>query len=1254
MSDILTPQGKHFNNSTGRRRRERAFLRRWAGRLLLITTIFGGNMGRLAAEPSKDRTKEAGTQSQDELSSVRSELNDFNEAVANFNRFIANMPEGIPRQIGRSAFSLSVIQELISSVEALSSEMDNIDTLDADQGDLNRFRAFNRWLNGFLTGESRGDDSPITESDVQALESEITSRFRHLETRAAQEQGLQNAAEALVQLARDRENAQPEDEEPTEDEEPSVAGVVPQPTSDQTAEVEEEQEITEGGQEREQNINGSQEGERMRMRQLASQGVQIAESILGSQRVRGYLNGLDDCPSEMMNALGNEEGILNDLPVIENQSSANSIEALILNRITALYNSLSVEEPNWETVANSYLALSRDCDTIGMMINMWNAMNFESIGDPEAQTEVREDVKQDFLDAVNTLGQQPDTNPFSRYDRVELLAIAEGYGLSSSITNEDRLGRALRERINRLEDQENIPTALEDLRGLMQTVLDGDYQEDDVIEYGNSLIMQYDLLRSEECRRQEMLYSLYLDLIPVEVENGGGQSSSLSNESSIYAQGLTPDRTESTIRSLSNVESSLFTIMRMYSPLNYLSMDNLHPDRIYSSLFGGDITITIDGETTNLFHTPGAVGYLENAIRVAEEGVDGDNRALQIAQDYLEQLRGYENGLGAGELTDEQLSRIGSLTESAYRCAIGLLYIRDAQIRLDNNGDLFGVSNENEEQARQALDSAILHYEASFSDMDDSSSYYPNLPASRATRAINLLSPPSNEDFGSIMMRRAGDVLSIPYSMRQDAIFLMSLGGEADPDRVARVSSLAGMDDPFSGTHEQRRLIQAHLRFQHLNPDFSTSPSREGVGAFRHADNLIDLRNKRISRVPVEVRMNNPWSVPVDTCRDEYNQAHYRDQSILSTGVDDAGFVPQEIERQRRLHRDSSAPPILNSDLSTDEGANAVGLDDPLNEYEALDIDHLDSRLRALAESYGNIDQGNLSPYSEMVRLGNGVLLDVLETRINQLQMLLNRTEEPGDEDLRHYQYANRSLEEARELLATMEDHQRESLFDLDSASANPLEAIAIAENGLVAISQVDGFGTHNPTPEGLRLQNFFAGTPRAQIIWNEPDTYRISMRVGVITEDGGSMSIEDYDEQREAAGLPRVIRNVHFLLYERTTDPNRYRLRNPRYTGPEGDVPEYVGIADVNEGVVYQAERVMDPERGELWIPLADGDGENQVLFRINRDLTPIIDQQYMENLDRERRVFFGGGSYGNRVIPRWGPPPIPVGYIASDIQER
>ncbi len=196
---------------------------------------------------------------------------------------------------------------------------------------------------------------------------------------------------------------------------------------------------------------------------------------------------------------------------------------------------------------------------------------------------------------------------------------------------------------------------------------------------------------------------------------------------------------------------------------------------------------------------------------------------------------------------------------------------------------------------------------------------------------------------------------------------------------------------------------------------------------------------------------------------------------------------------------------------------------------------------------------------------------------------------------------------------------------------------------------------TRTYTADELRFQRFFTGEPRAQVVG--PGPYQVTMRIDVVTASGDRMSLEafngaidEYNRTHEDQ-IPRLRTATRYLLYEEEfgTNGNIHRLRNPRF-GIDDDAPEYLGIANVREGVVYRAELTPTPDGGENWVPLENSRGEFEVLFEIEDDLTPRGELfSELRNTDLDPR--FRGNSQGFLLVPRNGRPcPRPVGAVIGD----
>jgi hypothetical protein len=1250
-------QGKDLNDSTGRRSTG-AYLRRWAGRLLMITTIFGGNMGRLAAEPSKERAKEqrdVGDSGQrQQLREILELRREFDTAYSQINEDF-NAIDDMRESLGEDASDVASLdetsdslQDFINATAQLASELD-LPQLRLRGNDEAKLRAFNNWMEDVL-GTDREPDADFTRDDLIAIESlvmreqaratrEATGLDERLarisdERRAAREEESDLAITTPVREDQEEIESQQEPEPPQAEAQRETAEaieeVTPEPPIEEVVERPREteeptiatadgdlNEIDLPGGETVSQIDTTTEAEQMRLRQLARQAVEIADATLRrisstmpeGQLMREYIQDRRDSMQRIIN----------------------SDEAL-----------------NSRDILERYIALARDCDAAGTLIDIWEAIPEGQRGEAIRTNAMQEAVRtlsDHTYNPLPTITLDDLERGYLSEEEQELLAIAEQYGLSAGRRGLNQLRSALQEHIGQYEEATNLPQAEEQLRDRMQGVLDridGGDENGQLLRMANLLLMEAEIIRITPFRRNWAIYRAYEALVPPDREDHA-----LANRNA-----------ESAVQQLAEIESSLFVTTYMYDLLRLNSTES--PAAV---LFGDvnrdgpgmtDYSGTVHLGETVLYEAPSALDYLDNALESANSsGMSENNEIYSTAEALRDQLIELRDQY-ADDSSSVSEERMGELTELAYRCAIGLMYIRDAQIRLDNNDDLFSVSPDRSERAQNALDSAKRHFIAAFSQPEEPSSYYMNLSTARAVSAIEMLSPESSDVLGPVALRRTRDMIRASRSLRMD-IFNMEMeadmpGAVIDPlDLQIRREDLQEPDtNPFGASHDREAFIRRWLRSIYRNQsthNFTIPVSRqqEEDTGYLHANQLIDMRLLRFQNVPDEPQAPNPWEVRVDTQRDQYGRFHYRDQGAV---VSSRGFVPQEIERQRLLHEDESAPNILRNDLSTREGAEAVGLDSPIAGYEAIDFENLDMQLAALARRYGETNADDeLHDYQEIIAGGNGVLLDVLETRVRQLQMLLNRTEEPEDEDLRHYQYASRSLEEARQLLATMENNQRQSLFDLDSASANPLEAIAIAENGLVAISQVDGFGTHNPTPEELRFQRFFTGEPRAQVVGSGP--YRVTMRIDVVTASGDRMSLEEYDQARETAGLRRIRRFPRFILYEEEfgTNGNIYRLRNPRF-GIDDGAPEYLGIANIREGRVYLAELTPGPDGGENWVPV-ERDGEPVILYEINSDLEPTADS-INRVINTEHDPHFRANTDGTMWVPRNGRPcPTPVGTI-------
>ncbi|HIE54624.1 MAG TPA: hypothetical protein EYP90_05510 [Chromatiaceae bacterium] len=521
----------------------------------------------------------------------------------------------------------------------------------------------------------------------------------------------------------------------------------------------------------------------------------------------------------------------------------------------------------------------------------------------------------------------------------------------------------------------------------------------------------------------------------------------------------------------------------------------------------------------------------------------------------------------------EDVTTARALANRMFYAGAGLMGIGAAMTMYNERATFSSAGEPWQDLAFTRHSSSLYYFNAAFGHVEDESTYYPAMALVLALGSVEALAPEAMrvlataDRFNSMM-----PVATRVSESRLIAQLTMDLEEAEDVEENreyieglrADLQEAQDVLREFNSSYQERvrQQVERETHFFRLVADmrtddtFGDSPAltRGTESGYILADSLLDPRFRRMEIPTMSTRVD-PFVTPLDTNTDQQIRPHRR---IAEHFIDRAGHVFGELERQARIRQDTTAPDVLRTDLPHLN----------LTEFQQLDLNALQTAMQEMSEAYGSA-----VPYAQVTAMGNRILMQVLDGRIEQLQLLLERTRRPPADQAqqrRYYDIAQRALRDARSLRrafgnTTSTAQMSRDMFSRRIFEGSPTEAIAMAELGLVQLSRVTGFGTHAPAavPD---FRRFLTGRARASILAAHPDQYRITLPVHALTSEG-MMPLEEFDTRLQRAGQPPVPRDVHFLLFESIPgSPNRHLLRNPRYT-EGGTEPEYIGIADTSTG---------------------------------------------------------------------------------------
>ncbi|MFH1394205.1 MAG: hypothetical protein ABII71_01450 [Candidatus Micrarchaeota archaeon] len=1183
----------------------------------------------------------------------------FDQAVTALNRwFETNFGPGGDMEDMQAQIRMNppggdpLLSNLIDATAALYESMGHPTGIPARGDFAARLAAFNQWMGGRL-GAPRAADAPLRAEELRAPAAGQANLYSIAIRDCDDATTVATAVGALAELADQRAAARPATEpQPRPVEPPTVAEVVPRvlpqpqprPTVAPPIQPPVTATITEpqprpavspppvvAAPQPTMTIAVDSAEEQARLQSRLAEAISIGTDTLGI--ISSSTGGPAAFPSDMAQSLTGElTGRL--------RRARGTLEAHreASTPLTAEY------------VENVYEGLRRFSETTAMILTLWRYSrdNPPTGDDAEAQAAV---VRDNFQMAVSTLTDM-NYNPFTNYPPELRATLAADYGVARErITGRVELADALTEVAARAGAPETIRTEATQLAAVLRSGRAPRGQDMTSLgRRGNELLVEADLLRSWEFRYDEAGYLAFRGVIGSApqldaageraVTAIGAQFGALSRLSYYYADlvrrtyRVDEDRTD--LEATSGARRLSLSVERLQET-NELLLEAIRIAQ--ASGMAADMVVTR------------RIGREDVSIPVGQ--ALADCQALSAAATaMLERIHPADEDARPAELSIEDTMAVSELSDRMSNAFSGLLSIGAASRFYNERAHFSSASDEQQQLAFQRLSLAMEYFTASFGEVGDSMIEYPALSTALALGAMETLSPAAMQlaiahrvntlAHVSGRVRYAVEITRLQEDLQtardeEDEAWVAELETALEEVEEARADVIDNYTDYVSRQTAREadffRLI-ASLR---EDADFGVSPAhiRGTRSGSRLADMLLDSRHGRIEIPDMFVRPS-ALATQIDTNLDQELLPHRRSEGHV---VDRAGSVFGEVERQRRIRQDVRMPEVLRTDLS------GLGIEG----FEQVDIDAFNTALREMAESYGTD-----ATYAQISARGNQLLLQVLDARIGQLEFLLGRTNRPPEaqaQERRYYDIAQSALEDAQRLRVAFgetgdaRDMQR-NLFDARAFETDPAETIAIAELGLVSLSRVPNFG--RDTTEAPSFRDFVYGRARTSILAAHPDQYRIQLPTFVMTGEGTRMTLDAFDTALQRAHQAPVARMFHFLLYRRTTDPNRFLLVNPRHR-PGNDQPEILGIADTSAGVVYRAERRTEDEvAGEIWVPERGADRQPVVLFNIREDLAPIFDDAYRALSAGEDRPSFRSGTPTMWIRREEGAAvPTPVAYI-------